>query len=81
LFPSGLVPTRGLAATMAAVLIVGTAGGLWCGRTLVDLGDSFVPPEVSAASAADDASIFTATPPGSLAAAYLAGSEPTAAVR
>jgi anti-sigma factor RsiW len=81
LVPPGLVPTRGFAAATAAVLIFGTLGGLWCGRTLVDLGDSLVPPDVSAASAVDDASIFTATPPGSLTAAYLADSEPTAAVR
>jgi hypothetical protein len=57
---------------MAAVLILGTVGGLWCGRTLVDLRDSFVAPAVSASSPTDDASLFTATPPGSLAAAYFA---------
>jgi hypothetical protein len=72
-FPLDLMPTRGLAAALAAVTIIGTVGGLWCGRTLVDLRIGVVPSTVSSAAALDEAKILTATPPGSLAAAYFAG--------
>lgn len=75
LFPSGLIPTRGLAATVAAVVIMGTIGGLWCGHTLVDLRVGSVPPTVSSSGEVDEANLLTATPPGSLAAAYLERTE------
>ena len=64
-FPSSLIPTRGLAAAVSAVVMMGVMGGFWCGRTVIDL--RFRP----AAREAEEANILTTAPPGSIVAAYL----------
>ena len=70
-FSLSLVPTRGLAAAAAAVVTMGVISGFWCGRTLIDLRFSPVAPALSAAPEAEEASMLSAIPPGSIVAAYL----------
>jgi hypothetical protein len=81
LFPSDVIPTKAFAASVAAVAVIGVAGGLWCGRILIGLRLALPPPTAVAAEALDEAHILTATPPGSLAAAYLEGSQQDRATR
>jgi hypothetical protein len=81
LFPSDGIPTRAFAASVAAVAVIGVAGGLWCGRTLIGLRLELPSPTAAAAEALDEAHILTAAPPGSLAAAYLEGLQQDRATR